>query len=73
MEKKECPKKFGEMLVETIGNVQLLLRCLMVSHNKKGGWKFLKELPINKDYFKLVEEHSLSGDWASLFKNRTQE
>jgi hypothetical protein len=30
------------MLVETIANTQLLLKCLMVSHNKKGGWKFLK-------------------------------
>lgn len=43
----------------------------MVSHNKKGGWKFLKELPINKDYFKIVEGHILTGDWVELFKNRT--
>ena len=42
IEKKEEPKKFGEMLIETMNNVQLLLRCLMVSHNKKGIWKFLK-------------------------------
>jgi hypothetical protein len=54
IEMKEEPKKFGEMLVETMANTQLLLRCLMISHNKKGGWKFLKELPINKEYNKLV-------------------
>ena len=71
IEKKEEPKKFGEMLVETMENTQLLLKCLMVSHNKKGGWKFLKELPINKDYFKIVEGHIQTGDWVELFKNKT--
>ena len=65
IEKKEEPKKFGEMLVETMANTQLLLKCLMVSHNKKGGWKFLKELPINKwtkDYKEHLEKIMTEGN-----------
>jgi len=70
---EEKQLSFATLLVEKSELLDTILQCFRITNNKPSTWKFIQKLPLNQEYLGLVQKHLESGNWPSLFLNKTTE